>query len=80
LWVGEAPFSVKFARLYKLTFSVGIWVATVFEEGWSCVRFRRSLQGDTANLWRNLQALCSGDVLNDHRDKCNWLLENSVLC
>lgn len=77
LLVGEAPFNIKFARLYNLTFSTGIRVAEVFEEGWNCVRFRRTLQGETANMWMELQNLCGEVVLTEQRDKCKWLLEKS---
>ena len=49
----------------------------MFEEGWSCVRFRRTLQGETAALWNELQQLCVGVRLTEERGRCKWLLENS---
>jgi hypothetical protein len=52
VWLGNIPFRERFARLYNLTFNINFMVAKVFEEGWGCIRFRRVLWGETAQLWQ----------------------------
>jgi hypothetical protein len=52
VWLGNIPFRERFARLYNLTFSINFMVAKVFKEGWGCIRFRRVLWGETAQLWQ----------------------------
>ena len=79
LWVGDSPLSRKFPRLYNLVCKPGITVAKVFAEGWGGVRFRRTLVGEMADLWLEVQLMCGDIVLTDNRDrdKCRWMLKKS---
>ncbi|PNT69431.1 hypothetical protein BRADI_3g55256v3, partial [Brachypodium distachyon] len=73
-WWGRCSFAVKFPRLYNLTFSSEISVHTVFPEGWSSIRFRRTLVGETLTQWEELKQGCNLVSLNSGRDKLYWKL------
>lgn len=75
LWIGDVP--IKFPRLYNLTFNHKISVARVFDKGWGCIRFRRTLWGETAVMWEQLQNLCADVVLTDDEDSLSWTLTKS---
>ena len=77
LWIGNSPFSIRFARLYNLACKPGITVAKVFSDGWGGVRFRRTLSGETDEMWKEIQLTCRDVSLSDNRDKCSWLLSSS---
>ena len=66
-----------FSRLYALTFSNNISVAMVFGEGWGCMRFRRTLWGVRADLWKQIQNVCVDVRLTTEEDSLVWMLSKS---
>lgn len=68
-WWGVKPLARQFPRLFNLTFSTGIFVYTVFTEGWGSIRFRRTLVGETLKQWEDLKRCYQLVVLSDIKDK-----------
>ena len=70
--INNTPLAVQFPRLYSITFSKHITVAKVKEEGWGCIRFRRTLWGETATQFASIQTLVDAVHLNDEPDRVQW--------
>lgn len=77
LLFGDVPFLVKYARLYNHTFSKHISIAKAFEKGFSNIRFRRLLCGQSLVMWKKLLEDCSRVVLSEDCDRLVWLLSPS---
>lgn len=55
VWVDEKLLKHAYPRLYFLTFDHNI---TVAQKGWHDFKFRRTLYGETLDLWNNLILRC----------------------
>ena len=77
LWLGDIPLCQRFSRLYNLTLSKNVLIAEVFETNWTNIKFRRTLWGETAAMWQELQTLCMGVSLVEGEDRCRWVLTKS---
>ena len=63
-----------YPRLYNLCFDHNITVAEAIEKGWSGFRFRRTLHGETLELWESLIKRCETIEMGQGRDKVEWPL------
>jgi hypothetical protein len=55
--------------LYHTTFQKDITVNKVKNEGWSSIRFRRTLYGETLQQWEELKRMVDGVQLSDEADR-----------
>ena len=69
LWIGSAPLCMSFPRLYNVCFDKQKTVREIFEKGIDNMRFRRTLIGDSRELWDHIKEACSSVVLKDENDK-----------
>lgn len=63
-----------YLRLYNLCFDHNITVAEVLNMGWQGFRFRRTLHGETLELWRSLKDRCEDIKMGVGRDRVEWTL------
>jgi hypothetical protein len=57
-----------------LTFDSKVTVKKVRQEGTSCLRFRRVLRDDTAEMMKEMTEVCEKINLTAERDRTHWKL------
>lgn len=73
-WVGDKPLKFSYPRLYLLSFDHNISVANAVAKGWERFSFRRTLLGESLELWNSLKARCEEIQMHGGRDRVKWML------
>jgi hypothetical protein len=73
-WLGREPLAVMFPRLFDLCFDKKITVREALLSGLSCLRFRRTLMGETASQFDKILESCNLITLSDEQDDVRWKL------
>ena len=73
-WIGSAPLCKQFPRLYNICFDKKKTVKEVVEGGIDNIQFRRTLTGDSRELWEHIKEACNSVVLTDGKDNVKWTL------
>ena len=74
-WVTNIPFSLKFMNLYSICETIEVTVHQVFTSRWQILKFRRTLSGETLQMWEELKNVCADVSLRDHPDTLIWKLD-----
>lgn len=73
-WIGSKALKHSFPRLYNLCFDRNKYVEEILEKEIDNVRFRRTLLGDSLDLWTHVKEACTSIVLYDRKDEVRWTL------
>jgi hypothetical protein len=77
LWVGEVPLRVRFPSLFQKSSDTDLSIALAYsEEGWR-IPFRRSLDQNDLQNWRELCNLVEDIDLPNAPDSISWHLDSS---
>lgn len=76
-WIGDKTLKHSFPRLYGLCFDKNKSIAEVFRKGLASLSFRRTLYGDSLELWGHVREACEGVMLNQDRDRIKWSLNKN---
>ena len=73
-WVDDKPLREAYPRLYDISFDHNITVEEAIQKGWHEFRFRRTLHGETVELWNSLKKRCEEIQMLGREDKILWTL------
>jgi hypothetical protein len=77
IWIGEEPLSVRFPTLFEKSSDTDLNIAQAYtKEGW-WIPFRRNLDQEDAQAWRELCNLVEEIELEDAPAQISWRLELS---
>src|SRR3954470_11824764 len=58
-WIDKEPLKHLFPRLYSICFDINMSVRQVFDKGLENIKFRRTLWGESLDLWNHIKEVCS---------------------
>jgi hypothetical protein len=73
-WVDDKPLKEAYPRIYDICFDHNITVDDAIQKGWQGFKFRRTLHGETLELWESLKGRCEEVTMQGGRDKITWTL------
>ena len=81
-WLEDKSLQQNLPRLYNVCFDKNLFVADVLGKGLDHVNFRRTLLGESLELWNHIEDVCVDIVLIDDRDVIKWTFTKKlyVLC
>jgi hypothetical protein len=74
IWVDDHALKDDYPRLYSLCFDHNITVTQAIPKEWQGFRFRRTLSGETLELWNSLKDRCEEVEMGEGRDTIEWTL------
>lgn len=73
-WVGSKPLKEAYPSMYFTCFDHNISVAEAIEKGWHNFSFRKTLYGESLDLWDNLKERCEEVIMHGGKDEPLWML------
>lgn len=70
----DKPLKERCPRIYNICREKNVTVATVLNNGWGALTFRRTLLGVTLMMWENVKQSCEDVLLRQGEDKIKWML------
>lgn len=74
VWVDDKTSKDAYPRLYLLSFDHDIIVVEALQKGWGGFTFRRTLYGESLEMWRNLKLRCEEIEMREGKDCIEWSL------
>lgn len=78
-WIGQKSLQKSFPILYSVCFDKNKSIAEIFDKEIQNVSFRRTLYGESLQLWEHIKNACENIVLTDQKDVIKWSLAKNGL-
>lgn len=72
--MGSKPLKDAYPGLYLTSFDHGIYVAEAIEKDWDNFSSRRTLYGESLELWNSLKSRCEDIQIPGGEDRIKWML------